>query len=61
MRPGGEERVKVDLGPDPDIYLARVDWAPDAKTLYVQRQNRAQTRLDMLSCRSRHRQIERAA
>ena len=49
QRPGGEERVKVDLGPDPDIYLARVDWAPDAKTLYVQRQNRAQTRLDLLS------------
>jgi dipeptidyl-peptidase-4 len=40
--------VKVDLGTDPDIYLARVDWAPDGKTLYVQRQNRAQTRLDML-------------
>ena len=49
QRPGGEERVKVDLGPDPDIYLGRVDWAPDAKTLYVQRQNRAQTRLDLLS------------
>lgn len=49
QRPGGEERVKVDLGSDPDIYLARVDWAPDAKTLYVQRQNRAQTRLDLLS------------
>ncbi len=49
QRPGGEDRVKVDLGPDPDIYLARVDWAPDAKTLYVQRQNRAQSRLDLLS------------
>ena len=30
-------KVKVDLGPDRDIYLARVDWAPDGKTLYVQR------------------------
>ncbi len=49
QRPSGEERVKVDLGPDPDIYLARVDWAPDARTLYVQRQNRAQTRLDLLA------------
>ena len=49
----GQSRVQVDLGggaPDSgkDIYLARVDWAPDGKTLYVQRQNRAQTRLDML-------------
>jgi dipeptidyl-peptidase 4 len=38
----------VDLGPDRDIYLARVDWSQDGKTLYVQRQNRAQTRLDLL-------------
>nr|WP_246352118.1 S9 family peptidase [Sphingomonas xinjiangensis] len=43
---GGQ--VKVDLGSDPDIYLARVDWAPDGKTLYVQRQSRDQKRLDML-------------
>jgi dipeptidyl-peptidase-4 len=44
----GESRVQVDLGADKDIYLARVDWAPDGKTLYVQREDRAQTRLDML-------------
>lgn len=49
MRPDGSERVEVDLGPDKDIYLARVDWAKDGKTLYVQRQNRTQTRLDMLA------------
>ena len=49
MHPDGSGRVEVDLGPDKDIYLARVDWAPDGKTLYVQRQNRAQTRLDMLA------------
>ena len=49
MKPDGSERVAVDLGSDPDIYLARVDWAPDGKTLYVQRQNRAQTRLDLLA------------
>ena len=48
VSPDGKARVQVDLGPDPDIYLARVDWASDGKTLYVQRQNRAQTRLDML-------------
>jgi dipeptidyl-peptidase 4 len=49
MNPDGSDRVEVDLGADRDIYLARVDWAPDGKTLYVQRQNRAQTRLDMLA------------
>ncbi len=49
MRPDGGERVQVDLGTNKDIYLARVDWAPDGKLLYVQRENRAQTRLDMLS------------
>ncbi len=48
MRPDGSSRVAVDLGADRDIYLGRVDWAPDGKTLYVQRLNRAQTRLDML-------------
>jgi dipeptidyl-peptidase 4 len=49
MRPDGSARVQVDLGLDKDIYLARVDWAKDGKTLYVQRQSRAQTRLDMLA------------
>lgn len=49
QKPDGSGRVAVDLGPDKDIYLARVDWAPDAKTLYVQRQDRGQTRLDMLA------------
>ena len=49
MKPDGSGAVKVDLGPDHDIYLARVDWAPDGKTLYVQRENRAQSQLDMLS------------
>ena len=44
----GQSRVQVDLGADKDIYLARVDWAPDGKTLYVQREDRAQSRLDML-------------
>jgi dipeptidyl-peptidase-4 len=48
MRPDGSARVKVDLGSDPDIYLARVDWMPDGSALLVQRENRAQTRLDML-------------
>ncbi len=45
----GQGRVQVDLGADKDIYLARADWAPDGKTLYVQRENRAQSRLEMLA------------
>lgn len=49
LDPAGGGRVKVDLGADRDIYLARVDWAKDGKTLYVQRQNRAQTQLDLLA------------
>ena len=49
VSPDGGERVKVDLGSNPDIYLARVSWAPDGRTLYVQRQNRKQTVLDMLA------------
>ena len=47
-RPDGSGQVKVDLGNDRDIYLARVKWMPDGSALLVQRQNREQTRLDML-------------
>src|SRR3546814_12676071 len=43
MDSDGQNRVKIDLGENTDIYLARVDWAPDGSALYVQRQNRAQT------------------
>ena len=49
MKPDGSARVEVDLGANRDIYLARVDWAKDGATLYVQREDRAQTRLDMLA------------
>ncbi len=49
MAPDGSRRVKVDLGADPDIYLTRAAWAPDARTLYVQRMNRNQTKLDLLA------------
>jgi len=45
----GGPRVKVDLGADADIYLARVDWSKDGKTLYVQRETRNQQRLDLLA------------
>ncbi len=40
--------VWMDLGPDRDIYLARVDWLPDGKTLAIQRESRNQRRLDLL-------------
>lgn len=39
---------KVDLGPDPDIYLPRVDWA-NASTLTFQRQSRDQRRLELVA------------
>ena len=38
----------IDLGADSDIYLARVDWLPDGKTLAIQRESRDQRRLDLL-------------
>ena len=48
MRNDGSGLARVDLGTDDDIYLARVDWASDGKTLYVQRQSRDQKTLDLL-------------
>jgi len=38
----------VDLGAEQDIYLARVDWLPDGKTLAIQRESRNQRKLDLL-------------
>jgi dipeptidyl-peptidase-4 len=49
MRPDGGARVKVDLGDDPDVYLARVSWRADGRALLVQRESRDQKRLDLLS------------
>ena len=45
------DRTWVDLGDDEDIYLARVDWAPDSKTLLFQRQTRDQKRLDLMAAK----------
>jgi dipeptidyl-peptidase-4 len=42
-------RTKADLGTNADIYLARVNWSVDGRTLYVQRQSRDQKTLDLLS------------
>jgi dipeptidyl-peptidase-4 len=44
---GGEPRW-IDLGGDADIYLARVNWLPDAKRLAFQRESRDQRRLDLV-------------
>ncbi len=38
----------IDLGGDSDIYLARVDWLPDGRTLAIQRESRDQRKLDLL-------------
>jgi dipeptidyl-peptidase-4 len=42
-------RTPLDLGPNSDIYLARVDWYPESDRLLVQRQSRDQKSLDLLS------------
>lgn len=43
----GDRRQDIDLGPDPDIYLARVQWR-DARRLTFQRQSRDQQTLDLI-------------
>ncbi|MGF7147423.1 dipeptidyl-peptidase-4 [Sphingomonas zeicaulis] len=48
VSPKGGTPVKVDLGTEADIYLARVDWTADGSALLVQRESRDQKRLDML-------------
>jgi len=53
MNPDGSGQVKADLGTNPDVYLARVDWLPDASALIVQRQSRDQKRLDVLRVNAR--------
>jgi dipeptidyl-peptidase-4 len=45
-----KKRVRMDLGANPDFYLARVAWAKDGSVLYAQRLSRDQKRLDLLSC-----------
>jgi dipeptidyl-peptidase-4 len=39
---------EMDLGSNTDIYLARVNWFPDGKSLAVQRQSRDQKTLELL-------------
>jgi dipeptidyl-peptidase-4 len=44
----GAEAVKVDLGANPDIYVARVYWSADGRDLFVERESRDQQTLDLL-------------
>jgi dipeptidyl-peptidase-4 len=44
----GAAPVEVDLGDNPDIYLARVHWSADGRDLFVERESRDQTELDLL-------------
>ncbi|HET6546434.1 MAG TPA: S9 family peptidase [Rhodanobacteraceae bacterium] len=48
VRPHGGHTHWIDLGEDPDIYLARVDWLPDGRHLSYQRESRDQRRLDLM-------------
>src|SRR4051812_48437754 len=41
--------VQIDLGSNKDIYVARVAWSADGKTLYVQRQTRDQKTLELIA------------
>jgi dipeptidyl-peptidase 4 len=45
---GASTPVRVDLGSDPDFYLARVDWFPNSKAVAVQKQSRDQKTLSLL-------------
>jgi dipeptidyl-peptidase-4 len=45
----GGAPVRVNLGPDTDVYLLRVTWSADGKTLYAQRQTRDQRTIDLLA------------
>jgi dipeptidyl-peptidase-4 len=49
MDADGGHRVAGRPGQRQGHLPGRVDWAHDGKTVYVQRLNRAQTRLDMLA------------
>ncbi|URD61374.1 S9 family peptidase [Sphingomonas sp. KRR8] len=53
VNPDGSAMVKADLGTNPDVYLARVDWLPDGSGLIVQRESRDQKRLDYLRVNAR--------
>ncbi len=40
--------VKADIGEETDIYIPRIKWRPDGKYLAIERENRAQNKIDLL-------------
>ncbi|MGA7919127.1 MAG: prolyl oligopeptidase family serine peptidase, partial [Candidatus Acidiferrales bacterium] len=40
----------MDTGKNNEVYLARVNWLPDSRSVAIQRLNRAQNQLDLLFC-----------
>ncbi len=48
-KPVTVEPVRIDLGGETDIYLARAEWFPDSSALTVQRQSRDQKTLTLLA------------
>jgi dipeptidyl-peptidase-4 len=48
VAPSGGATRWIDLGSNPDIYLVRTDWTPDAHQLAFQRLSRDQKRLDLV-------------
>lgn len=48
VAPSGGNTRRIELGNDKDIYLARVDWTPDSKSVAFQRLTRDQKRLDLV-------------
>ncbi len=48
IAPGGGQTRWLDLGREPDIYLARVDWTPTGRAVAFQRLTRDQKRLDLV-------------
>ena len=62
----GGKTTWIDLGKETDIYLPRVEWLPDGKTLSFQLQSRRQETLDLYLCdpasgstRRVHREVEK--
>ncbi len=48
VKPKGGRTTWIDLGDNPDIYLADVHWSKDGSALYVERLSRDQKTLDLL-------------
>lgn len=45
---GTQQKTKVDLGSNTDIYIPRVMWTQDANTLSIRRMNRLQNQLEIM-------------